>query len=1051
MYTVQRDVIDGKRAEAVLEMCKKSEQRYRELVENANSIMLTMDMSGRINFFNEFAQRFFGYRKEEILGKNVVGTIVPPYESTGRDLKQLIVDIAINPDAHANNVNENMLHNGERVWIAWTNKAIYDGNGKPVEILCVGNDITELKRAEDALHATQLKLSDAMDLARIAYWEVDPETNEFIFNNPFYSLYGTSAEREGGYRMSREEYCRRFVHPDDVHIFEQVAKQRLAHRGREFQSDVEHRIVRRDGEVRHILVRVHQSRDARGRIIRYHGANQDITARKHAESQLLESEERYRVAIESSNDGVVLFRGPGLIYANRRLLDIFGYESPEEALSTDRFLKIHPDDREMVAEYTAKRQKNEPAPPLYECRGIGKNGETIYLEVSVTGVTYLGQPASLAYLRDITERVEAEKALQESEKRLRSLFNAVHETMVVIDGEGTVLLSNIVGAERLGKSVQELIGTSLYDCFPPDVAEYRKEQYNKVIASGEPVYFEDKREGRYYEHYCRPLFDEGRKLRAVTIFAHDITERRKAGEALERSEEKYHSIFNNAIEGIFQTTPEGRYLTVNRALARMYGYSSPEEMIETITDVQEQQYVIPKDRVRLKALYRQQGFVEKFETQVYTKNRNKVWISMNARAVKDREGNTLYYEGSAQNITDRKNLEAQLVQAQKMEAIGTLAGGVAHDFNNILAVIMGLGNLIQMSLGPDDRNRPYVDQIVASAEKAADLTQSLLAFSRKQRINLEPHHLSGIVQGTAKLLKRLLPEDIGLKLDLADDCVVLLDVSQIDQVLMNLATNARDAMPKGGLLTISIQDVALDDEFAKIHGFGRPGRYAMLSVSDTGTGMSAETMSRIFEPFFTTKEVGKGTGLGLSSVYGIVKQHNGYITVTSAPGEGTTFNIYLPLTDMTTRSETVENVAIDRGEETILVIEDDADVRKMITTILLNQGYTVLEAADGEEAIRVFNEHKDVIHLIIADIVMPGKTGQEVLNEIIGADPSVKGIFISGYTGDTVLEKGVQKETVDFLYKPVSVLRLLATVRAVLDRQAEEVHSRLGGENESTE
>ena len=260
------------------------------------------------------------------------------------------------------------------------------------------------------------------------------------------------------------------------------------------------------------------------------------------------------------------------------------------------------------------------------------------------------------------------------------------------------------------------------------------------------------------------------------------------------------------------------------------------------------------------------------------------------------------------DITEKKRLEEQLRQAQKMEAIGTLAGGVAHDFNNILTVIMGLGNLMQMSLGKDDINRPYVDQIVTSSERAADLTQGLLAFSRKQRITLEPHTVNGVVTSTAKLLTRLLPEDIGLSISLAGtETSSLLDVTQIGQVLMNLATNARDAMPQGGSLTITTEEARIDENFIRTHGFGKMGDYVRLSVSDTGMGMDEPTMERIFEPFFTTKAVGKGTGLGLASVYGIVKQHKGYITVSSAPFKGTTFDIYLPVTETSPNKKALQS------------------------------------------------------------------------------------------------------------------------------------------------
>jgi nitrogen-specific signal transduction histidine kinase/ActR/RegA family two-component response regulator len=391
--------------------------------------------------------------------------------------------------------------------------------------------------------------------------------------------------------------------------------------------------------------------------------------------------------------------------------------------------------------------------------------------------------------------------------------------------------------------------------------------------------------------------------------------------------------------------------------------------------------------------------------------------------------------GFARDISEKKQLEEQLRQAQKMEAVGTLAGGVAHDFNNILTVIMGLGNLIQMSIDKDDLIRPHVDQIVASSEKAADLTQSLLAFSRKQRITLEAHKVNGVVTSTAKLLTRLLPEDIRLTVNLDDeDTVSLLDVTQIGQVLMNLATNGRDAMPHGGSLAITTGRATIDENFKKTHGFGRRGDYVRLSVSDTGTGMDEPTMERIFEPFFTTKEIGKGTGLGLASAYGIVKQHNGYITVSSAPFKGTTFDIYLPLIDTPSPQEAPTTREIKGGAETILIVEDDRDVRHMLTEILESHGYTTMEAIDGDDAIRVHHAYKEKVDLIILDVVMPGKNGKETLDEITCADPRVKAVFVSGYTGDVVIDKGIQRESVDFLHKPVSVTALLAKVREVLDR-----------------
>ena len=520
--------------------------------------------------------------------------------------------------------------------------------------------------------------------------------------------------------------------------------------------------------------------------------------------------------------------------------------------------------------------------------------------------------------------------------------------------------------------------------------------------------------------------DAGRPARLNGI-VWDITERTKSETALRQSEAKFRSYVEFAPLAVFVADREGRIVDFDPAATELLGYDAA-----TLSGMQVWEMHPIEEREgaqRHYAAFVRDGHLDT-EFRFQKKDGSLAWVSLHANLLSD--DSSLAY---CLDITDRKKLEEQLIQAQKMEAVGTLAGGVAHDFNNILTVIMGLGNVIQMTVSPDDRVKPLVDQIVLSSERAADLTQSLLAFSRKQRIRLEPHQVSGVVTSTAKLLKRLLTEDITLSVDEADGGgIALLDISQINQVLMNLATNARDAMPNGGSLTIRTATVYLDETFRKEHGFGKPGTYVRLSVSDTGIGMDEKTMANIFDPFFTTKEVGKGTGLGLASAYGIIKQHNGYVTVSSSLLKGTTFDIYLPLADMAVRSESAAATAVRGGSETILVLEDDSDVRNMIRRILSDSGYTTLEAANGDDAIRVFNENKERIDLVVLDVVMPGKNGREVLDEFTRINPRVKAIFMSGYTGDIVIDKGVRQESVDFLQKPLSVTSLLAKVREVLDR-----------------
>jgi CheY-like chemotaxis protein len=371
-----------------------------------------------------------------------------------------------------------------------------------------------------------------------------------------------------------------------------------------------------------------------------------------------------------------------------------------------------------------------------------------------------------------------------------------------------------------------------------------------------------------------------------------------------------------------------------------------------------------------------------------------------------------------------------------MEAIGTLAGGVAHDFNNILTAINGYGTLALMTMGKDDLNRLNIQQILESADRAAHLTRDLLLFSRKQPLDRKPVELNEGIRKLGTFLARVIGEDIAFKTVLSGGSLrVLADQHQIDQVLMNLATNARDAMPKGGVFTITTKQVALNKEFTSAQGLAMPGTYAMITVSDTGTGMDEETRQRIFEPFFTTKDVGKGTGLGMAVVYGIVKQHDGLVTVYSEPGQGATFRIYLPVneTSAAAMKAAVAEEPPGRGSETILLAEDDKMVRDMIVRMLENFGYTVITAIDGEDAVQQFARNRDRIGLLLFDLIMPKKTGKDAYDEIREMRPDIKVIFQSGYDPDMVRRKTLLEQNVPVLYKPVPMAALLKKLRSVLD------------------
>jgi len=384
---------------------------------------------------------------------------------------------------------------------------------------------------------------------------------------------------------------------------------------------------------------------------------------------------------------------------------------------------------------------------------------------------------------------------------------------------------------------------------------------------------------------------------------------------------------------------------------------------------------------------------------------------------------------------DKEKLRAQLQQAQKMEAIGHLAGGVAHDFNNILSAIVGYAHITMMKMKDDDPLRSNLEQILASSEKAANLTKSLLAFSRKQIMQMKTVNINDIVLGMITILNRVIGEDIYLQVNTAvHDLIVNVDTNQIEQVIMNLTTNARDAMPGGGTLTVRTEEIEIDENYIQMHQEGEVGKYAVLSFTDTGMGMDEKTRENIFDPFFTTKDVGKGTGLGLAMIFGTIKQHNGFINVYSEPGKGTTFKTYLPLSESGVKvMKEKEAGPISSGTETVLLVEDDENVRNVIKALLEEYGYSVIEAIDGKHALELFRENRDRIQLVITDIIMPGLSGKDLHNELMKITPGIKVIFVSGYPADVLAKKGIIDSDVNFISKPAKPEILLQMVRKILD------------------
>jgi two-component system, cell cycle sensor histidine kinase and response regulator CckA len=782
------------------------------------------------------------------------------------------------------------------------------------------------------------------------------------------------------------------------------------------------------------------------------GALETEEARRRETHELARSEERFRSIVEGSPDAIFIQTEQKFAYLNPAAERLLG-AARGQLIGTPVVDHVHPDYRAAAKERIRRLNEERMSAALVEIKFLRVNGAAVLVETAGVPIVHEGKTGALVFLRDLSRRLDAETARDASEERYRLVSENANDVIWLFDLAADRFAYISPSIEKLsGYTIAEAMAQSLRDASLPGLYSGSTDSLSRRLArfaEGDDAASVDtlevvqtRKDGSDVpvEVVTSLVAGADRRVTHVQGVARDIGARRRAEEALQESENRFGALVEAAPDAILVHS-DGQLVYANPAMARLVGARGPEELLGTdlMSLVAPEFHDAVRSRIRFQ---RDTGRPAPPMEQEYVR-RDGGRIAVESAAMPLRYRNRDAHLVFIRDITarqraegERAQLQAQLLQAQKMESVGRLAGGVAHDFNNILTVQQGWCEMLARGLRSDDPIAHGLAQIGACAERAAALTRQLLAFSRKQTLQPRVVDLNALVTNLDSMLRRLIGEDVDLRTVPAPEPVrVMADPGQVEQVLVNLAVNARDAMPDGGKLTIEVSSIELDEAYAAGHVDVAPGRYAMLAISDTGVGMSEDTRRHIFEPFFTTKGEGKGTGLGLSTVYGIVRQSGGDVHVYSEAGRGTTFRVYLPGTGARPAAATAAVAEITRGQgELVLVVEDEPALRELARLIIQDLGYQVSVADNGGAALFQVEEQGLRPELILTDVVMPGMSGRVLVERLRWTLPGVKVIYMSGYTDDAIVHHGVLDADVDFLQKPFSVTALATKLSSVLKK-----------------
>jgi two-component system cell cycle sensor histidine kinase/response regulator CckA len=891
--------------------------------------------------------------------------------------------------------------------------------------------LKERADAAEVLRENERRLAEAERVTHVGWSEIDFVSGRLMSSQEVWRIFGEVCPNEAG-ADDWVKWADRWpmqVHPDDR---ERVLAATTAAFSGGSRFDQEYRILRPSGEVRVIHVETDVTLGDDGRPRRQFSVIRDITDLRRAEDDLRASDARFRTFVDHATDSFFLQDESGRICdVNLQACRSLGY-SREELIGTSPSV-FDAGFAEAMAHFPERLKTGEPI--AFDTQHRRKDGTLFPVEVRVRSFMMGGRRHDVSLARDVTERRRAEEALRESQKWLGLAVDAsglgpwdwnIDTNEVVLSPEWK---------RQIGYADHEVPGR--YEewesrIHPDDRAEVLRRLQDCVSGQSSHYVVEFRlrhKDGSYRWIYTRGLVVRdagGRPFRVLGCHL-DVTDRRRGEQALRDSHDLLHAVIEGTPDAVFLKDVDGRYLMINTAGAGFIGKDVDQvtgRSDRDLFDAETAEAIIDRDRRVIAA-----GRPEVFEETIAGARADATRTVLSTKSpFRDAQGTVVGLIGIARDITKLKRLEEQFHQAQKMEAVGCLAGGIAHDFNNLLTVIIACSGIAYDNLEPEDPNRELLADIQQAGDRAAALTRQLLAFSRRQVLQPQAVDVNTLLAELRKLLTRLIGENIELTFDPRARVSALVDPAQFEQAVINLAVNARDAMPNGGRLHIETHESNVEDT----HGAHIPnGRYVIVTLTDSGHGMDEGTLSRVFEPFFTTKPLGKGTGLGLAMVYGFVRQSGGHIAVDTALDRGTTFTLYLPLAERAAATGSVgsESGASPTGTETVLLVEDEEAVRLLSRRILQARGYTVLEAQNGQEGLSIAQQFSGQIHLLITDVIMPHMSGPQLADRLVPLRPRLKTLFMSGYT-DEALKFEADRS---FLQKPFTPSGLARKVREVLD------------------